>query len=92
MYRTKSKTPISNIQGYISTLLGGGLEDQNINRDFLLKTEKNIDRLIELVDDLDIISSLESGEVQMEKSRFDIQALTKEVFEFLEDSANAGKY
>ena len=58
------KTPISNMQGYISTLLAGGLEDQKINRDFLLKTEKNIDRLIELVDDLDIISSLESGEVQ----------------------------
>ena len=83
------KTPISNIQGYISTLLGGGLEDQDINRDFLLKTEKNIDRLIELVDDLDIISNLESGEVRMEKTRFDIHALTQEVFAFLEDSAGA---
>lgn len=83
------KTPISNIQGYIATLLGGGLEDENINRDFLLKSEKNIDRLIELIEDLDIISSLESGEVSMEKSRFDIQALTNEVFEFLEDSAKA---
>jgi two-component system, OmpR family, phosphate regulon sensor histidine kinase PhoR len=83
------KTPISNIQGYISTLLGGGLEDVEINRDFLLKTEKNIDRLVELVDDLDIISSLESGRVQMEKSRFDIQELTREVFEFLEDNAKA---
>jgi len=83
------KTPISNIQGYISTLVSGGIEDQNINRDFLLKTEKNIDRLIELVDDLDIISRFESGEVQMVKSRFDISALTKEVFEFLEDSAKA---
>jgi len=84
------KTPISNIQGYISTLLGGGLEDADINRDFLLKTEKNIDRLIELVDDLDIISRFESGEVQIVKSRFDIYALTREVFDFLEDSAKAG--
>jgi two-component system phosphate regulon sensor histidine kinase PhoR len=83
------KTPISNMQGYISTLIAGGLEDENINRDFLLKTEKNIDRLIELVDDLDVISSLESGEVHLEKSRFDIQALTREVFEFLEDNAKA---
>ena len=81
------KTPISNIQGYISTLLGGGLEDPEINHDFLVKTENNIDRLIELVDDLDIISSLESGQVRIEKSRFDMHALTKEVFEFLEDSA-----
>lgn len=84
------KTPIANIQGYISTLLSGGLEDPNINRDFLVKSEKNIDRLIELVDDLDIISSLESGEVRIEKSRFDIHALTREVFEFLEDHAKAG--
>jgi two-component system, OmpR family, phosphate regulon sensor histidine kinase PhoR len=83
------KTPISNIQGYISTLLSGGLEDQEINRDFLLKTEKNIDRLIELVDDLDTISSLESGEIKLEKSRFDMQALVSEVFEFLKDSAKA---
>jgi two-component system phosphate regulon sensor histidine kinase PhoR len=81
------KTPIANIQGYISTLLAGGLEDQDINRDFLLKTEKNIDRLIELVNDLDIISRFESGEVQLEKSRFDVQALTMEVFEFLGDNA-----
>jgi len=83
------KTPIANMQGYISTLLGGGLEDQKINREFLVKTEKNIDRLIELVNDLDIISSLESGEVHMEKTRFDINALAREIFEFLEDNARA---
>jgi two-component system phosphate regulon sensor histidine kinase PhoR len=81
------KTPISNMQGYISTLLAGGLEDPAINRDFLLKTEKNIDRLIELVEDLDIIANLESGEISMEKSRFDMAGLAREVFEFLEDSA-----
>lgn len=83
------KTPISNIQGYIATLLGGGLEDPDINRDFLLKSEKNIDRLIELIEDLDIISSLESGEVRLEKSRFDLQALIKDVFDFLGDIAKA---
>lgn len=83
------KTPIANIQGYISTLLGGGLEDPGINRDFLVKTENNIDRLIELVDDLDIISRLESGEMQMQNGRFDFQALAREVFEFLEDKAKA---
>lgn len=83
------KTPISNMQGYISTLLGGGIDDPEINRDFLLKTERNIDRLIELVDDLDIIANLESGEIHMEKSRFDMQGLAREVFEFLEDNAKA---
>jgi two-component system, OmpR family, phosphate regulon sensor histidine kinase PhoR len=83
------KTPIANIQGYISTLLGGALEDPNINREFLLKTEKNIDRLIELIDDLDIISRFESGEAHIEKSKFDIRALARDVFDFLEDAARA---
>lgn len=83
------KTPIANIQGYVSTLLGGGLDDPNINRDYLQKTEKNIDRLIGLVDDLDTISSLESGEVRLVKTRFDARAITDEVFEYLEDSAKA---
>jgi len=83
------KTPIGNIQGYISTLLGGALDDPAINRDFLLKSEKNIDRLIELVDDLDIISRLESGEMQLHKSRFDLNMITREVFELLEDRAAA---
>lgn len=83
------KTPIANIQGYVSTLLGGGLDDPEINRDYLQKTEKNIDRLIGLVDDLDTISSLESGEVRLIKTRFDVRALTDEVFEYLEDGAKA---
>ena len=46
------KTPIFNIQGYISTLLDGGLEDELINRKYLERTEKSIDRLINIVNDL----------------------------------------
>jgi len=55
------KTPIFNIQGYILTLLDGGLEDKNINREYLLRTEKSINRMIDIVKDLDTISQLESG-------------------------------
>jgi len=55
------KTPIFNIQGYISTLLDGGLEDELINRKFLERAEKSIDRLINIVNDLDTISKLESN-------------------------------
>ncbi len=52
------KTPIFNIQGYISTLLDGGLEDDLINRKYLERAEKSIDRLINIVNDLDTISKL----------------------------------
>ncbi|HOI33376.1 MAG TPA: histidine kinase dimerization/phospho-acceptor domain-containing protein, partial [Bacteroidales bacterium] len=45
------KTPIFNIQGYVLTLLDGGLEDENINRTYLMHTEKSINRLIAIVED-----------------------------------------
>ncbi len=78
------KTPIFNIQGYILTLLDGGLDDPSINRKFLLRAEKSINRLIELVEDLDEISKLESGTLKLNYSTFDLIALSKEVVEFLE--------
>ncbi len=85
------KTPIFNIQGYISTLLDGGLEDENINRKFLQKTEKSINRMIALVDDLEYISKLEAGELKLKPEKFDLNMLTREVFDFLEMKANENK-
>ena len=40
------KTPIFNIQGYVLTLLDGGLEDETINRNYLQRAEKSVDRMI----------------------------------------------
>ncbi len=73
------KTPIFNIQGYISTLLDGGLEDELINRKYLERAEKSIDRLINIINDLDTISRLESDMNRMNIQTFDIVALTKEI-------------
>ena len=73
------KTPIFNIQGYISTLLDGGLEDDMINRQYLERTEKSIDRLINIINDLDTISRLESDMNQMKQQEFDIAALAKDI-------------
>jgi two-component system phosphate regulon sensor histidine kinase PhoR len=81
------KTPIFNIQGYVLTLLDGGLEDQKINREYLLKTEKSINRMIAIIEDLEEISRLESGELKLHLVSFDIVQLTKEVVEFLEIKA-----
>lgn len=77
------KTPVFAIQGYVDTLLDGALENQEINRKFLENTSKNVERLMTLIDDLDQISSLESGEYKMVKNHFQIQALINEVFEAL---------
>ncbi len=81
------KTPIFNIQGYISTLLDGGLEDELINRKYLERAEKSIDRLINIVNDLDTISKLENDMNRLKPDRFDIAALTKEIAEQLEMEA-----
>ena len=85
------KTPIFSIQGYILTLLEGGLEDKEINRNFLLKAEKSINRMIEMVDDLDEIAKLESNRMQLNINRFDLLTLTREVIESLEYKAKKKK-
>lgn len=78
------KTPIFNIQGYILTLLDGGLEDASINREYLKRTEKSVDRMIAIVADLETISKLESGEKKLNLTKFDIHALGHEIIEFFE--------
>ena len=78
------KTPLFNVQGYILTLLDGGLEDPMINAEYLKRTEKSVERLIRIVEDLDEIAQLESGELQLKITRFDLQVLAHEVIEILE--------
>lgn len=78
------KTPIFNIQGYILTLLDGGLEDKTINRAYLERTEKSINRMITIVKDLEVISKLESGELKLVFERFNIIDLINEVLEMQE--------
>lgn len=75
------KTPIFNIQGYVLTLLDGGLEDENINRLYLERTEKSVNRLITIVNDLESISRLESGELKLEYTRFNIVKMIREAFD-----------
>ncbi|MCK5839131.1 MAG: hypothetical protein KAG99_04740 [Bacteroidales bacterium] len=77
------KTPIFNIQGYVLTLLDGGLEDPSINREYLLRTEKSINRLIEIIEDLESISRLESDVVTLNPEKFNISTLVTDVIELL---------
>jgi two-component system phosphate regulon sensor histidine kinase PhoR len=78
------KTPIFSIQGYILTLLDGGLEDENVNRSFLERASKATDRMVNIIEDLDQITKLEADALKLELRPFDIVELTKEVFDSLE--------
>jgi two-component system, OmpR family, phosphate regulon sensor histidine kinase PhoR len=82
------KTPIFAIQGYVDTLLNGALDKPEVNIKFLQSTSRNIDRLVNLVDDLDAISKLESGEQLLNKNSLIIQDLLKDVYETLSFKAD----
>ncbi|MEO7923612.1 MAG: ATP-binding protein [Chitinophagaceae bacterium] len=83
------KTPVFAIQGYVDTLLSGALANPEVNKKFLEKTSKNVDRLTHLLHDLDEISSLERGELVLYKQNFVIQDLVREVFDSLSVKAEA---
>ena len=81
------KTPIFNIQGYILTLLDGGLEDPEINKTFLQRANKSVDRMIDLIQDMDTLNKLESGIMNLKPSNFDIVELVKDAVDLLEQKA-----
>ena len=81
------KTPIFNIQGYIDTLLDGAIEDPNINRKFLERTNKSVSRMIYIVEDLDAITKLEGGKIDIEEEPVDIIELILDVVDQLEMKA-----
>lgn len=78
------KTPIFNIQGYVQTLIDGGLEDENINLKYLKRANKSVNRMINIVDDLEVISRLETEQDELDLQKFNIVELIKEVFDQME--------
>lgn len=81
------KTPVFSIQGYILTLLDGGLEDENVNRTFLERASKATDRMTTILNDLDHLAKLETNRVILEMKHFDVKELVQDVFEELEIKA-----
>jgi len=82
------KTPIFNIQGYIQTLIDGGLNDENVNLKYLKRANVSVDRMINIVDDLEVISRLETDKNELDFENFNIIDLINEVFDQLEMKAN----
>jgi two-component system phosphate regulon sensor histidine kinase PhoR len=81
------KTPVFNIQGYILTLLDGGLDDQEVNVKYLQRTEESVERMINIISDLESISQLETGELVLEPERFDVVDLIKDICDTQEVNA-----
>lgn len=82
------KTPLFTVQGYISTLLDGAMDDKNVRKKYLKRAEKGVERLIYIIEDLDMITKLEVGDLNLEFSEFDIVELIQNVFDLLEMKAD----
>jgi len=81
------KTPIFAAQGFVLTLLEGAVDDENVRYKFLKKAAKSLEGLNLLVQDLLTLSQIESGDIVMQFDVFDVELLTQEVFEQLEEKA-----
>ena len=81
------KTPLFTVQGYISTLLDGALDDKTIRKKYLQRAEKGVERLIFIVQDLDMITKLEAGDLNLNSIEFNIVEVVQNVFDLLEMKA-----
>jgi two-component system, OmpR family, phosphate regulon sensor histidine kinase PhoR len=78
------KTPIFNIQGFVHTLLDGAINDPKVNLQYLQRAARNVERLQNIVEDLEVINKLEAGQMLLDLREFDLHMLTQEVFADLE--------
>lgn len=82
------KTPLFTVQGYIETLLGGAMKDKELRKKYLERAQKGVERLVYIVEDLDLISKLEMGDLNLDYGVFNVVDLIQNVFDMLEMQAD----
>lgn len=86
------KTPVFSIQGYIDSLLDGGMEDPTILKTFLERAAKSTERMTHILEDLDQLTKLELERIALDIRSFELIELIKESFEALELIAKEKQY
>ncbi len=81
------KTPIFAAQGFVHTLLDGAIENKKVRYKFLKKAGKSLDGLDMLVQDLLVLSQMETGSIKMHYEHFDMRNVIHDVFEQFENDA-----
>jgi two-component system, OmpR family, phosphate regulon sensor histidine kinase PhoR len=77
------KTPIFSVQASLHTLQQGAAEQADTRQKFLNNAIRGIDRLAILINELDEITKLESGGIELNKQKFNFKELAEEVFDDL---------
>ncbi len=78
------KTPLFSIQGYVETLMDGGVENLAIRDKYLERIEKSVERLLDIVKDLDMLNRFEYGEINLNITTFDLNVLIREIMDMLD--------
>jgi len=82
------KTPLFTVQGYILTLLDGAMKDKSVRKKYLQRASKGVERLVYIIKDLDMITKLEIGDLNLDYEEFNIVELVQNVFDLLEMKAS----
>jgi two-component system phosphate regulon sensor histidine kinase PhoR len=82
------KTPLFTVQGYIETLIDGGMKDKSIRKKYLARALNGVERLVYIVEDLDTIAKLEMSDERITMAPFDIVPLIQNVMDLLEMKAH----
>ncbi len=85
------KTPLFAAQGFIHTLIDGAAKDETVRIRFLNKAAKSLDGLESLVQDLLMLSQIETGEIKMKMVPQSLYELANEVADQLEETARQKK-
>lgn len=78
------KTPLFTIQGYVETLMDGAVENLAVRDKYLSRIDTSVERLLDIVKDLDMINQFESGEIDLNITEFDINILVREMIDLLD--------
>lgn len=81
------KTPLFTVQGYLLTLIEGAAENREIRDKYLKRANNAIERLSEIVGDLDLITKLETNDLKLNIDTFNIIKVIQKVFDLLEMQA-----
>jgi two-component system, OmpR family, phosphate regulon sensor histidine kinase PhoR len=82
------RTPLTAILAFVETLEDGAIEDEENNRRFLNVIRRNAERMHRLIDDILELSSIESGNIEIQAKTISLFSLVKEVFTNLSNKAD----
>lgn len=85
------KTPITSIQGYAELLESGMIQDESMKLDFAKRIKAEAVSMTGLINDILMISRLESKEAQIDVSEVRISVLLEDIIDRLKPQAASGQ-